>query len=299
MQQQPKHISFAEVNEIISETPEYSTEHPFVSNELVVVNSSDFLFNSFLHMDVPYIIEDVRMLMVLEGEADVTVNLIDRHIQKRTIMFLGYGTIMQPRKVSPDIKLCGFMMKKGLAERVIHNHLTHVHLAEDITRTCLIEEQEMYMLRTMHTLLWQIVTTYGYREDIVLPSLMLFSNHFVSLMEEGRQRNAGSTAHTKTMFRRFISLINKHCAEEHNLPYYADKLCVTPHHLGLLVKAESGVTAKEWIERVLTTKAKVLLKGSDMQATEVSAQLGFANPSFFSKYFKRITGMTPQEYKQS
>ena len=299
MPNDPRHISFSEVRQIVSNTPGERAVHPFVSEELIVVNDSSFVFRNALEMNVPYIIEDVRMLVVVEGEADVTVNLIDRHIAKNMIVFMGYGTIMQPTHVSDDFRLRGFMMQKGLAERVLHNHLTAVHMEDDRTQACVVEESSTRLLAEMHSMLWRIVSEEGYREDVLVPTLMMFSNYFVSLMDGERQRSDTRVTHSNEVFKRFISLVNRHCTTEHALAFYADKLCISAHHLGLLVKAESGVTAKEWIDRAIITQAKVLLKGSDLQAAEVAGRLSFANPSFFSKYFKRITGMTPQEYKQS
>ena len=239
------------------------------------------------------------MLVVLEGEADVIINLMEYHLDKNTIGFLGYGTIIQPVRFSDDLRVCGMMMQKGLAERVLHNHMTTIHLAEDKTRSCKIGIGEVEMLSKIHSTLWDIVGQHGFREDIVVPTLMTFSNYFVSLMEGEQQRFMRSATHSNRVFKQFISLVNKHCTEEHSIGYYADQMCLSAHHLGLVVKSESGVTAKEWIERAVITQAKVLLKSSDLQAAEVASRLSFSNPAFFSKYFKRITGLTPQEYKRS
>ena len=299
MERNPKHISFDEVKQLVGSLHEHDITAPFVSDELVVVRDSNWIFNKAIEMNAPYIIEDVRMLVVLEGEADVIINLMEYHLDKNTIGFLGYGTIIQPVRFSDDLRVCGMMMQKGLAERVLHNHMTTIHLAEDKTRSCKISIGEVEMLNKIHSTLWDIVGRHGYREDVVVPSLMTFSNYFVSLMEGEQQRFMRSSTHSNRVFKQFISLVNKHCTEEHSIGYYADQMCLSAHHLGLVVKSESGVTAKEWIERAVITQAKVLLKSSDLQAAEVASRLSFSNPAFFSKYFKRITGLTPQEYKRS
>ena len=298
MNNNPKHIGFDEVRQMVGSMEEQGINPPFVSDELVVVRDSNWIFNKAIEMGSPYIIEDVRMLVVLEGEADVIINLMEYHLDKNTIGFLGYGTIIQPVRFSDNLRACGFMMQKGLAERVLHNHMTTIHLAEDKTRSCKIDDGGIEMLNKMHSTLWDIVNQHGFREDVVVPSLMTFSNYFVSLMEGEQQRFMRSATHSNRLFRQFISLVNKHSAEEHSIGYYADQMCLSAHHLGIVVKSESGVTAKEWIERAVITQAKVLLKGSDLQAAEVASRLSFSNPAFFSKYFKRITGLTPQEYKR-
>jgi len=69
--------------------------------------------------------------------------------------------------------------------------------------------------------------------------------------------------------------------------------------LGTLIREASGTTAKEWIERSVIAEAKVRLKNSDMLTYQISDELNFPNVSFFCKFFKRLTGMTPLEYQRS
>jgi len=54
----------------------------------------------------------------------------------------------------------------------------------------------------------------------------------------------------------------------------------------------------QWINQAVILEAKVLLKHSDLLVFQISDELGFPNPSFFSKFFKRMTGMTPAEYQK-
>lgn len=64
-----------------------------------------------------------------------------------------------------------------------------------------------------------------------------------------------------------------------------------------MVLSTSGVGAKEWIDRAVISTAKVLLRHSDKQTSEIADELNFPNVSFFCKYFKRLTGSTPLQYR--
>ena len=57
-------------------------------------------------------------------------------------------------------------------------------------------------------------------------------------------------------------------------------------------------TVMEWINQSVILEAKVLLKHSNLLVYQISDELHFPNPSFFCKFFKRMTGMTPQEYQK-
>lgn len=108
-----------------------------------------------------------------------------------------------------------------------------------------------------------------------------------------------SQSREQTIFDRFIQLVNQHCAEQHQIGYYADRMCLTERYLSTIIRQTSGVTAKEWIDRALITRIKVELMHTGKSIAQIADELHFPNPSFFSKYFKRITNLTPLEYKQT
>ena len=87
-------------------------------------------------------------------------------------------------------------------------------------------------------------------------------------------------------------------AHERNIPFYADRLAITPHYLSTLVSKISGHSVMYWINRATILQAKVLLKDKNLMASEIADQLNFPSPSAFGMFFKRETGMTPGEYKK-
>ena len=84
----------------------------------------------------------------------------------------------------------------------------------------------------------------------------------------------------------------------HTLSFYADRLCITHRYLSRVIQQVSGTYAKEWIDRAIVPEAKVILKHSNLSVAAIAEELHFANPSFFNKYFKRLTGMTPNGYRE-
>lgn len=79
--------------------------------------------------------------------------------------------------------------------------------------------------------------------------------------------------------------------------YYAERMCLTERYLTTVIRQTSGTTAKDWIDRALITRIKIELRHTDKSSAQIAEEMHFANPSFFSKYFRRLTGMTPGEYK--
>lgn len=99
------------------------------------------------------------------------------------------------------------------------------------------------------------------------------------------------------LFKQFINLLAKHHCKERRVDYYADQLFLSPKHFSTVVKKVSGKTAGEWIDEYVILEIKTLLKYSAMSIQEVAYYMNFPNPSFFGKYFKHHTGMSPSEYK--
>jgi AraC-like DNA-binding protein len=64
--------------------------------------------------------------------------------------------------------------------------------------------------------------------------------------------------------------------------------------------ATSGISPAEWIEQYVTTQAKHLIETRATQTLQETAyMLGFSEPSSFYRYFKRVTGMTAKQYRDS
>ena len=88
--------------------------------------------------------------------------------------------------------------------------------------------------------------------------------------------------------------------QENGLPtvkYMAAQLAISPRYLTDLLKQETGKTALEHIHIFLVDEAKNLLISSNNTVAETAYQLGFENPPYFSRFFKKEVGLTPVEYK--
>lgn len=98
---------------------------------------------------------------------------------------------------------------------------------------------------------------------------------------------------------RFLELLSEKFMDEKRVNYYASALCVTPRHLSQVVKLTTDKTAKELVNEVVIKEAKLLLQSPNFNISEVASILRFADASFFGKYFKKQTGISPSSYKFS
>lgn len=81
--------------------------------------------------------------------------------------------------------------------------------------------------------------------------------------------------------------------------FCASCINLSPNYFGDLIKKETGKSAQEYIHAYIVNKAKIHLLSTTMSVSEVAYHLGFKYPHHFSRLFKKISGQTPSEYRES
>ena len=99
------------------------------------------------------------------------------------------------------------------------------------------------------------------------------------------------------LFIKFIHLIHNFCPKEREVGFYAEKLYITSRYLSSITQSVAEKSAKYIIDKHAIQRIKIMLKYSNMSIQDISYELNFPDQSFFARYFKKHTGMTPIEYR--
>ncbi|MEL6696877.1 MAG: helix-turn-helix domain-containing protein [Bacteroidota bacterium] len=83
-----------------------------------------------------------------------------------------------------------------------------------------------------------------------------------------------------------------------SIEYFSERIHLSANYLSDLLKKETGASTKEQVNNYIIDKAKTLLLSESAPIREIAFALGFNYPHYFSRLFKRKTGMTPQEYRR-
>ena len=97
---------------------------------------------------------------------------------------------------------------------------------------------------------------------------------------------------------RFLSLVDNHCHEHHNVDWYADQLCLTPKYVANVVKEVTSRTAGVCITVTIIRQAKSLLITSSLSIQQIADRLGFKNQSHFGTFFRREVGESPRAFRE-
>jgi AraC family transcriptional activator of pobA len=101
----------------------------------------------------------------------------------------------------------------------------------------------------------------------------------------------------KLLIRQFQARINEGFRELHEVGDYASLLNISAGHLSEVVKVQSGKPAIKHIHERLVLEARRLLFHTDNSLKEIAFDLGFSDASYFNRFFKRESGMTPAGYR--
>lgn len=165
-----------------------------------------------------------------------------------------------------------------------------------------LTENEVKELGAFYQLVEESVGIEDYfQNDIVKRLLAAYLYKLGSILYRHRPELQAAAAQPlkreEILFKQFINLLAEHHCKERRVDFYADQLFLSPKHFSTVIKKVSGKTAGEWIDEYVILEIKTLLKYSPMSIQEVAYYMNFPNPSFFGKYFKHHTGMSPSEYK--
>ena len=297
MNKQPKLLDVARMRDILKDNFSQISKSVFFSNELAMIHGNPQVFRFIMQQQSPFVINDHRLGIITRGEGHVNFNLVDRHLFAGTLIYLGPGTIINPICFSEDLELMGIGLFTDFPMPFAAGQFPSAFNGQVRDFQLHAGDEDQQTARNILETLWHLVHLKDYHRPTASSLVAALMHHYDRLFHLQADTLAATRSREQTIFDRFIQLVNQHCCQQHQISYYADRMCLTERYLGTVVRQTSGTTAKEWIDRALVTQAKVLLRHSDKSVLQISENLNFPNPAFFSKYFKRLTAMTPLEYR--
>lgn len=101
------------------------------------------------------------------------------------------------------------------------------------------------------------------------------------------------------IFLRFMKVLSENYLIHKDVSFYADQLCLSPRYLTTVVRKASSYTVSQWISKFVINDAIYMLKYTELSVKEIAYKLNFPNNSFFCKYFRSHTGMSPMVCRKS
>lgn len=125
----------------------------------------------------------------------------------------------------------------------------------------------------------------------------LFLTKIISIQESYR-RESRFSSRVEEIFLDFQRLVSQNFIKHHDIKFYASQLNITSTYLSRIVKQVSaGHTVVDYINQLLSMEGARLLQTTDLSVAQIAEYLNFAETTTFARFFKRMRGMTPKEYR--
>jgi AraC-like DNA-binding protein len=138
---------------------------------------------------------------------------------------------------------------------------------------------------------------HAFRAELLGAYLKVFLIECNNYLPKPQIRNTQSLESGRMILKQFKSLVEKQFSKWHKVNEYANSLNISPDYLNNIIKATIGKTAKEFIQQRINLEAKRLGVHTQLSNKEISFQLGFEDPSHFSKFFKNNEGQSFSDFR--
>ena len=153
----------------------------------------------------------------------------------------------------------------------------------------------------LNTLCGRLNQEYGLpapSRDLMLRSLVSALVVWVSRQDQQGEERGELQDRGQAYLRAFSGLIEKHYREHYPISRYAERLGVTPVYLNMVCQRIAGKSALALVHQRLLLEAKRSLTYTALNINQVSDFLGFTEPAYFTRFFKRFTGVTPNAFRK-
>lgn len=253
---------------------------------------------------LPYRSDHYLFVFIREGEFVLNINLRRHHLKKGDIIFSSPDSIKQTVSISPDCEASllafrgNYLVSAGVYEKDID---IFSFVSSRISPLINLQKEEFELLAEMITALENKLNTpvtIAYYERIIHHLFAGLIYQIGSLYINRRYVKDFKGTRKDELTLQFLDILKQHHKTERTVIEYARKLNVTPNHLSQTIKDVTGRTAGDLIDDIVMREARLLLNNVDLSIAEVAAALNFKDQFIFSKYFKKLDGRSPREYRK-
>lgn len=244
--------------------------------------------------------DSITILLFESGWARIRINMKEYEIKSPGVLVIMNDVIYESIYNSPDVQTKAIIMSKEFIES-ISLELNKDNIAYSFFNNNPIIQTEdiVNVLNKYYELLLNIVEVPGMKFKLKSAKHLTLSMFYGYSAEKilGKEETTAKSRQEE-LFSRFTDILRKYYKTERTVSFYAEQMCVTPKYFSRVISEFTGHTVSYYIDDYVITEAKAMLCSTIMSIQEISNELNFPSQSVFGKYFKRITGMSPKDYRK-
>jgi len=247
----------------------------------------------------------MSIFIITKGKGKINLNMEEIDIKENSLIHVAPNTLVG---APPEDQFCtvsgvsftmDFITEIGMPERTsdIFNYFSSKYFPV----WDLEPEDTALVKRQIHLLVERTkkFATHPFGKEILIHGFYIFLFEIGALGHKYSQMTRLTFSRQESLVIKFSNLAQQQFREVRTIKKYADQLNVSAKYLTEVVKEFSGKNASEIINDLVILEAKFLLSRSQLSIGEIAESLHFSDQSFFGKYFKRQTGVSPKTYRES
>ena len=239
--------------------------------------------------------------LVIQGQLTIVYN--DRELMLRAddLFFYSPGMSVTVLSASADYQgLCLLADENATIELTTVRDLVYIAYAPIVQlhepKLTLPHAEALRLAEKMREIIGYLHSEHLYKTEV----LRLLYAVFLLDVQNAQQRaiiHRQTSQRVEEIFIGFIRLLPQYFAEHHDIGFYASALNISSVYLSRVVRQVTGRTVVDYINQMIVMEALFLLRTSTMNITQIADRLHFADTPSFSKFFSRLKGVSPREYR--
>ena len=264
------------------------------------------LFTTHLEewQDGPQVITYGAILICRKGKATVNINYKEWHLHEGAVITVFPNDVVE-LKVKSEASLFDVEMLKYNAsllreaslqlEQTVYSSLREDRCRQDTpVVTNIIDSMfallKVYFNQSECTCISQLVL-------LQLKAFFVGFHEYLQRNPQNRPDDEVKSYRVRELFNRFMMLMERDYKLSRDVNYYADLMHITSRYLTNIVRQVAGHTPKTIIDTYVILQLKMQLQRSSQSIKEIAWEYHFTDVSFFCRYFKKHTGLTPQQMR--
>jgi AraC-like DNA-binding protein len=244
-----------------------------------------------------------QLILFKSGKANFSHNLIDYQVTKNDFFTFAPFDIKRINSFDSSIHsiivfTADFLEKSGvtkIASEVLN------YFTSQYSPLWKLESKDADLLNTRFLELahnHNNVEQHVYGKELLYLSFTIFLYELAAMGNKYAESVNRQPSRKESIVINFTNLLKSHFKTQRSLSFYASKLHITPKYLTVTLKEITGKSAGEIIDSFVIQEARMLLDNRTLSIAQVAEELNFSDQSFFGKFFKRLTGFSPSDYRK-
>ncbi len=267
-----------------------------IADDLLLLQSSELI-----KMEVGPFMSDMIIAIILKsGTLKLTIDMIEYEAASPCLIIILPKQTFRITELPDDLDGKTIMMSNEFSDSLFNEYAAFNQLRKTVETSPVtyliggIKEAFDTYLKLLEDLINSPVKAYKLEAAKHL-TLSMFYGIVLSMHDLNEVK---PTDRQGVLFKQFERELRLNYKREREVSFYADKLCITPKYLSAIVLEQTGKSALKVINEYVTNECQALLLSTNLTLQQISDKLNFPSQAIFSKFFKRMTGLSPRDYRK-